>query len=300
MTEPNHNPISPERIGFTPVPGDDLAWTRTLGGRPVTFRILRTLEELLPGDDLQARVMGVNDYDLLPAGEMICIHETGGDVLGALVDGELVGISVGWGGYFERRPRIVSDFLAIDASVRSLGVGTALKHLQAAIAAGRGFEEILWTVDPLRAPNARLNFEKLGAWSDHYEVNRYGEAYGEGLYGGLPTDRFHVTWSIADPAVQHGILHGRPVRAAGALDAVPAFTPERVGEPRLTVPIPADIDRLVREDREAALAWRYRLREALQAALGQGYRATGFAPAADPALGTANLLVEFTGEEHRR
>jgi len=298
MLNPIANPIAPETIGFTPVPGDDLAWTRTLRGTPVTFRILRTLEELLPGDDLQARVMGVNDYDLLPAGEMICIQETGGDVIGALVDGQLVGISVGWGGYFERRPRIVSDFLAIDRSARSLGVGTALKHLQAALAVERGFEEIIWTVDPLRAPNARLNFEKLGAWSEHYEIDRYGSAYGEGLYGGLPTDRFHVTWAVTDPAVQQGIREGRTPRAAGALDHLPRFSDSRIGEPQLTVAIPADIDALLARDREAALDWRYRLRGDLMAALAAGYRASGFAVAGEPESDTANLLIERTGEGH--
>ena len=69
---------------------------------------------------------------------------------------------VGWGG-FVGRPRVVSDFLAIRPEARSLGLATELKRLQAAIALSRGFEEIVWTVDPLRAANARLNFGKLGA-----------------------------------------------------------------------------------------------------------------------------------------
>ena len=70
-----------------------------------------------------------------------------------------VGILVGWGG-FVGRPRVVSDFLAVLPEARNLGLATELKRLQAAIALSRGFEEIVWTVDPLRAANARLELRQ--------------------------------------------------------------------------------------------------------------------------------------------
>ena len=38
------------------------------------------------------------------------------------------------------------------------GLGYALKVLQAAVTLEGGFEEMRWTVDPLRAANARLEY----------------------------------------------------------------------------------------------------------------------------------------------
>ena len=73
----------------------------------------------------------------------------------------------------------------------------SLCTLLAALALAAGYPEIVWTVDPLRAANARLNFERLGAYADEYLEDLYGADFAPGLYGGLPTDRLLVTWPVA-------------------------------------------------------------------------------------------------------
>ncbi|HEX5500632.1 MAG TPA: GNAT family N-acetyltransferase, partial [Thermomicrobiales bacterium] len=190
------SPIAAEALGFT---GDaEHGWRRIARGREWRFRPLRTLADLQPVEAIQRRVMGVSDIDLSPVSALIVVPETGGDVLGAFpvnVD-TLAGVAIGWGGYVDGAPRLVSDLLAVDPAFRNLGLGAELKRLQAAHAASRGFREIVWTVDPLRAANARLNFEKLGAVARRYEIDRYGSGYGAGLYGGLPTDRLHLSWRL--------------------------------------------------------------------------------------------------------
>src|SRR5215216_3289844 len=49
----------------------------------------------------------------------------------------------------------------------------------------------------------RLLLEKK---NDRYEEDRYGADYATGLYGGLTTDRLHVTWPLKSPRVRDRLL----------------------------------------------------------------------------------------------
>src|SRR4029453_14995835 len=126
---------------------------------------------------------------------LITVHETGGEVLGVFDGERLVGFVSGWGGYVDGRARLVSDLMAVEVGYRG-GIGFALKGFQAMVAFRAGFEELVWKVDPLRAANARLNFERLGAYARKYIENVYGEHFGEGPYGGLPRDRLPAPWPV--------------------------------------------------------------------------------------------------------
>lgn len=280
--------------------GEALAWTKRSGDHWITFRLLRQLAELLPIDGLQREVFGVTDYDLLAAGEFLSAELTGGFVLGAFLGAgstteELVGFSVGWGGFVHGRPRLVSDYLAVRPDVRSHGVGADLKRLQAVIALQRGFVEIVWTVDPLRAANARLNFEKLGAYADRYEINRYGETFASGLYGGLPSDRLHVTWPITQPHVHDRLLELTPPRTKADIAGLSHINPSAADadQPeRALVYLPSNIDALVARDPNAALRWRLTLRETLQQVFAAGYAIIGFVPDIDLERGYSAYLIE--------
>jgi predicted GNAT superfamily acetyltransferase len=272
-------------LGFSG--SEESGWTGATRGREVLFRLLRTLAELDHAERLQEEVFGVSERDLIPANELIVVPETGGAVIAAFLPDDpdrAVGALVGWGG-FVGRPRIVSDFLAIRPEARSLGLATALKRLQAAIALSRGFEEIVWTVDPLRAANARLNFGKLGATADQYEIDRYGSTFATALYGGLPTDRLHITWDIASPRVISRLL-GQDATQMPPSQHDPAPFAPGMSEDAARVTIPADIDALIAARPDEALAWRLALRETLCQAFAAGFAITGFRPAAgdgDPA-----------------
>jgi predicted GNAT superfamily acetyltransferase len=270
----------------------------------VTFRILRSLSELNQIDDLQREVFGVSDLDLLTGGAFMTVAETGGEVIGAAIkssDGseELVGFSVGWGGYHHGTPRVVSDYLAVRQNVRSLGIGADLKRLQAALALARGFVEIVWTVDPLRAGNARLNFEKLGAYSDRYEINRYGETFGDGLYGGLPSDRLHVTWPITGTSV-HDRLLGRytPLTVEDIRD-VPLFSPSE-DQATARIHLPSNIDQLLADSPETALKWRLSLRESIQSAFAAGMSIRGFVPNVDPEREVSAYVLHHSKKTEER
>ena len=278
--------LTPADLGFSD--NGDQTWVRDLRGQRVQFRILTTLEDLAQAEILQEEVFGVTERDLIPANELIVVAETGGAVIAAFMDQEpnlAAGILVGWGG-FVGKPRIVSDFLAVRATARNLGLAEQMKRLQAVIALQHGFHEIVWTVDPLRAANARLNFGKLGAHANQYENDRYGPTFAATLYGGMPTDRLHVTWDVVSPRTQDRLRGAPPPEVPAGL---PAYEPHFTGA-AATVEIPADIDALLANDSAAAREWRMRLRNVLPQAFADGYAITGFIPSAVEG-GNPSLLV---------
>ena len=272
LTEP---PLTPADLGFSP--RDDGSWRKSLGGQTVSFRPLRRIAELLPLEALQRQIFGVSEHDLAAASLLVSVPETGGEVIGAFGapdDAPLLGFVIGWGGYYQRRPRLLSDMLGVDPRHRNLGLGAELKRLQAAVTLAAGISEIVWTVDPLRASNAWLNHEKLGAIADRYQENRYGETFGAGLYGGLPTDRLHVSWHLRDPRVHDRLLGRTQPTATTDLLSLPSYHPGLV-EPRATVPLPADVDALLGRDPAAVAVWRERHRALLPRAFADGYAIRG-------------------------
>lgn len=284
-------PLDPAALGFA---GDEASgWTRDLRGTIARFRLLRTLDDLLHAERLQEEIFGVTERDLIPANELIVVPETGGAVIAAFLSDapEAAGVLVGWGGFIGR-PRIVSDFLAVRPEARNLGLAAELKRLQAAIALARGFREIVWTVDPLRAANARLNFGKLGAVAREYEIDRYGSGFAAGLYGGMPSDRLHVTWEIASDRVRDRLL-GFAVDAVPSREEIPAYT-AGTEEARVAIAIPHDIDDLLARNPDEARSWRLALREQLMAAFAEGFAITGFLPA-KPGESPAYLLERAAG-----
>jgi predicted GNAT superfamily acetyltransferase len=273
------NPPAPADLGF--IGNETSGWTKVLRGRKVRFRILRTLDELTDAELLQTDVFQVSERDLLSNISLLSAAETGGAVLAAYLAEEPlrpVGVLIGWGG-FHGRPRVVSDFLAVRPEARNLGLGAELKRLQAVLAIQRGFEEIVWTVDPLRAANARLNFTKLGAISRHYEIDRYGSAFAAGLYGGLPTDRIHLIWEITTQRIIARLRDELPPGEVASFANGRQYTPGIEGSVAL-VDIPPDIDALMATSASDAWAWRMRVRSSLTDAFADGFTITGFEPSA--------------------
>jgi predicted GNAT superfamily acetyltransferase len=285
-------PIVPSQLGFIPLDPsvdvrDQIAWEQTLNGSRVIFRLLRTLEEFTPVEAIERDTLGFDDVDLLSASALMTVPETGGEVIAAFLPDaaggeQMIAAGIGWGGFVDQRPRIISDFLGVIHSARSIGVGSAMKRLQAAVASTAGFEEIVWTVDPLRAANARLNFGKLRAYCDHYERNRYGEAMGQSHYGGLPSDRLHITWPLTSQRVIRALIDGAP----------PLATRDDVSPATRLVAIPDDIDAVLSRSREDALTWRMRVRGELEPLFAAGWVITGFASAGATGGDAALVLIQ--------
>lgn len=274
-----HESLTPDKLGFAETL---TGWTRTIAGREITFRRVRSRADFEQCERLQRDVFGVGEYDLASFSIMVIIPKTGGEIIGAFDGNHMVGYISGYGGYVGRRPRLVSDLMAVEPTYRG-GLGYALKTLQAALALDAGFPEMVWTVDPLRAANARLNFERLGAYACEYVENLYGEDFGQGLYGGMPSDRLVVTWPLESERVRSRLLHGHQPLSPGNVLDIPEY-----GEPDARcarIAIPTDIDAMLATEPEEARMWRLRLRDQLQRAFADGYAITGFAGQRDAEVG---------------
>jgi predicted GNAT superfamily acetyltransferase len=280
-----------ETLGFE---SGSEGWWKTVGERRLLFTRLHSRLDLEKTERLQRTVFGVSDRDLASSSILVAVHETGGEVLGAFDGERLVGFVSGWGGYVDGRARLVSDLMAVEAGYRG-GIGFALKALQAVVASQAGFEEITWTVDPLRAANARLNFERLGAHARKYMRNVYGEHFGEGLYGGLPSDRLFITWPLRSARVRSRLLGRYEPLAPSTLATLPEYA-SGASESRVRLAVPGDFDGLLASDPARAREWRFRLRDILEAAFASGYVITGFAGRRGEPRGYYLLDHDFVSE----
>lgn len=266
--------IAPADLGF--VPAAD-GWRRDLGGASFAFRELHTADELAPILDLQRAVWRMDDLDVVPLHELVTVPETGGMVLGAWREGDpaLAGFLFGWGGFVDGQPRLASDMMGVRPGARHAGLGFALKSLQAALALARGYRAVVWTVDPLRAANARLNFAKLGALCRTYHRSLYGPTFAPGFYGDMPTDNLAIHWPIASDRVRARLLNPPPTLTPADLPDAAILAPgDTPTAPRLLVELPPDIDTLLARDFPTARDWRFHVRAALETALARGYAIT--------------------------
>lgn len=225
---------------------------------------------------LQARVWGMPPEELVPVNILAILPDTGGSVLvayreefGFNADGWL-GFAIAAGG---RSGTLVSHMLGVREEQRgSRDLGWHLKLLQGYEALRAGHRSAVWTFDPMRGANARLNLEKLGATVRELTLDKYGVLRSD-LYGNVPSDRFTAYWDLVS-ATTHGRLEDvRTERYLGPdpemVRALPAITPDNAARLAKTAPtaaryqIPADIDALMIEDAPRANVWREEMRAAL-------------------------------------
>jgi len=243
---------------------------------------------------LQGEVWGMPPDEWVPANILSILPDTGGAVLAAYRadagwnHAGWLGFLIGAGG---RDGTLVSHMLGVRPEVRGgAGVGWLLKAIQAWLAVREGHRAAIWTYDPMRGANARLNLEKLGATVSTLTLDKYGAIRSE-LYGNVPSDRFTVDWDLLSPAVHArladvhaGRWHGP---TAEEVHAIPLAAPDS-DAPAVRFEIPGDIDRLNRDAPEAAAAWRVSMRDVLGALLDTVDAAAGSDPA-DPATTTVSV-----------
>lgn len=218
------------------------------------IRDLAGMEEFFKAEQLQRDVWGADDTED-PADLMMVIQHEGGLVAGALEGERLVGYIFG---FPTRDPQVQhSHRLAVHPNARGRGLALHLKRFQRDWCLARGITLVRWTFDPLRHTNAHLNIARLGAEVSSYHADYYGVM--KGINAGLPSDRLRADWHLASP------------RAAACAEWEP-------GRPGLTLPpkaervaIVPDLDRLLVDDYDAALAARLRVRHALTELFSAGY-----------------------------
>lgn len=241
------------------------------------IRLLTTVEDMELVRLLEQRVWG---KEPTPTHQTFTAAKNGGLVIGAFLDGQLIGFSYGFPGIQEGSTYLYSHMLGIDPDYRQKGLGRKLKEEQAQYARLHGYQLIRWMFDPLEARNAYLNISKLGGIVSTYWEDYYGEMNDE-FNSGLPTDRFRIDWWIESQRVK---MHefpklqeyacpyrtelsegGHPVLVSGGQPAeAPAFE----------VPVPAHFQKLKKDDPALALDWRLKTRNIFSSAFAGGYIVT--------------------------
>ena len=225
---------------------------------------------------LQEDVWGFPPQDTVPVNILSIIADTGASLLVAY-ELDKGFDAAGWLGFAfgigTRHGPMYSHMLGVRAEYRGgVDLGWYLKLLQAYLALREEFDEMSWTVDPMRGANARLNQEKLGATCSNLTIDKYGVMRST-LYGNVPTDRFTNMWDMRSARVHQrlqGILERsyRPLRPVDLSD-VPEATIVNVDEirdslpPRIVYRVPGDIDQLLRVDPQRAVEWRNEMRAVL-------------------------------------
>jgi chorismate synthase len=284
----------------------------TSDGRMPNDFVVRPLEssaDFLACEDIQRRVWGPGDAEVVPLNILTAVARNGGVALGAFSGDELVGFVFGFLGAGARfgpeAPAAIklkhhSHMMAVLPEWRDKGVGYALKLAQREAARAQALRLMTWTYDPLESRNALLNISKLGAVCNTYHRDYYGQMRDE-LNVGLPSDRFQVDWYIASNRVATRLL-GRRARlerehyaSAGAVLLNPAtfhtsqpHPSENIAElstDLALVEIPADLQSLKPTDRSLALAWRMQTRDIFERAFARGYMVTDFVFESDPRRG---------------
>ena len=225
------------------------------------IRDLSGIEEFFKAEQLQRDVWGADDTED-PADLMMVIQHEGGLVAGAFKDERLLGYIFG---FPTREPHVQhSHRLAVHPDARGRSLALCLKRYQRAWCLARGITLVRWTFDPLRHTNAHLNVARLGAEVSTYHPDYYGVM--KGINAGLPSDRLRADWHLNSDRVSV-CAQWEPGRQCLPLPAAP-----------VRVPIVPDLDLLLAEDYDEALAARMRVREALTSAFATGHTITHYDP----------------------
>jgi len=253
---------------------------------PITFRKLKTLEDLIPCEGLQEAVWKFEKNDIIPARFMHVVHKHGGFAMGAF-DGDLmIGFVFGIAAIHYRRPSQHSHMLAVLPEYRNHNIGFKLKIAQREDALKRNIDLMTWAFDPLQSKNAHLNINKLGVIACSYDINLYGEETSSKLHSGLGTDRLLAEWWLDSDNVK-SIIDGEnqdttKIQPAEGLNInkterneerllIPVESDLTLTNDVLLLEIPDDIDKIKESNIQVARKWRELVQKALIHYFDAGY-----------------------------
>ncbi|MFT4281158.1 GNAT family N-acetyltransferase [Microbacterium sp.] len=216
----------------------------------IEVRVLSTVEAVHEAAAL-FDVIWPGEHETMPANILRALEHSGNYVAG-VYDGDLmVGAAAAFCGPPAART-MHSHIAGVLPEYQGRGVGKVLKNHQREWAFARGIGHITWTFDPLVARNAHFNLRVLGARVTEYLVDQYGPM-DDGINRGDESDRLMISWALAAPAA-----------------------PPREEDIVTAVAVPHDIEALRRTDPLEAGEWRYRVRDAFQGLLADGFVVGGF------------------------
>jgi predicted GNAT superfamily acetyltransferase len=248
-------------------------------------------------EGLIARIWDCPPEQVVPDHMLITFVHNKGVVLLARWQNEPVGFAFGfpsWQGEFELHHH--SHMAGVLPAYQDRNFATQIKLAQREAVLSQGLKRMTWTFDPLLTRNANLNLRKLGAISNTYLRNVYGELQDSYNAGGIPTDRFLLDWHLtservtariagqAQPTLPELTAQGWPVlnpphEQAGWWHPTTA-TPVLNDEPFLLA-VPANFTQMRQSNPPLAYHWRTHSREWFETAFALGYTAVNLISSAN-------------------
>lgn len=243
----------------------------------VELREINTIEGM---KEIQVIEKQVWEMDPIPIHQTLTAVKNGGIMVGAYIDGKLVGFSYGFPGFKDGNIYFCSHMLGIDKEYRSAGIGEMLKLKQREIAIARGYSRMRWTFDPLETRNAYLNLTKLHGICGTYVENCYGKMQ-DGLNKGLPSDRLEIHWYLKSPHVTKRkdipTQHPIPVNSISIDESnLPSFEAGSIDEfsdEAYSLFVPKEFQWLKKTSPELAMDWRLKTRQEFINIFQAGYAA---------------------------
>ncbi len=162
----------------------------------VVFKELFDYSEYNKIENIQINAWGFPDREIVPKRIIYATHRSGGVVIAAYLNQEIIGYVWGWMGQIDPYGIFVySHHNAVVKEHRDKGIGIQLKHEQRKWALGRNIKTINWTFDPLQSKNCYINLHLLGAICNIYKVKYWGDMHDK-LNIGIDTDRLYCNWFI--------------------------------------------------------------------------------------------------------
>lgn len=251
----------------------------------IEYRFIETFPEILPIEEMQARVWGVSEIEVVPASMMIAAITSGGVLVGAYDADKLIGFTFGFGGFEKGMPVHHSHMLAVAAEYRGFDIGKNLKLKQRERVVKMGIEVMTWTFDPLQSLNAYFNFQKLGVVSDSYMVDFYGDV-AESFLHQNGTDRLWVEWHLNKVKSKDDCKIDYSARSLN--EVVPLISKDKNAGIKLTgteafakaslisIEVPKNIAEIEADNFELAKLWRVQTRKAFQEAFAQQFYVSNF------------------------
>lgn len=227
--------------------------------------------EMRAVENLQKEVWGIPDLDVVPVSQLVAATAAGGVLLGAFDVENLVGFAYGFVSYENGRTAHHSHMLAVKPEYRNFNLGERLKRAQREAVLGQGISTMSWTFDPLQSLNAYFNFNKLGVVSDQYFIDFYGADAASFLHRNS-TDRLWVIWNLNDEkaAAKTDFERVKTIVKLGE-NNIPQILDLSETDEQVAIEIPADINKLQKQNVELAARWREATRKAFVNAFANDY-----------------------------
>jgi predicted GNAT superfamily acetyltransferase len=258
----------------------------------VTIAPFRNLADYKACEDIQREVWHSKDIDVVPVPLLLAVNRTGGILMGAFNNlGDLIGFGFSILGSLEGELLHYSHMLAVRVAYRNFDVGYKLKLAQRKEVLKRKIGLITSTFDPMQPLNAYFTLGKLGAWTNTYEEDFYGETTSL-VDRGLPTDRMLAHWDLESNDVMERLETGpshRDIRKElkqktvinHLVEAAPGMmhsSPVKLNctANRFLFEVPYNLPEIKSRDLGIALEWQGKMRQVFRHYFKRGYAATDF------------------------